>query len=289
MRLKSLIEGMHDRPMEFTDQIRFDYSNERANERKIQYEAILAKYQAPIEIAVQKFLEDYSAIFKAFKGMQDEVMVLTPGTRVSENTSNYYTLWMSNHQSWSAYPPRNRSFICGADVATSRPYGNVYWAIPLGNPTIGICPENDIWHSFLISKSVQMPTLMTFLAGLDLDAHNWNQFVQEAQNITPLSLMNNKMTANAGNYLGRAFGAPGLSIYKGLEIGLAPDGRPEDPFTHVKWHDYHLGQADHEVWFSNQTLFVDLVCKDRKKLTLINLIVDKYDRSHKLASMMFRA
>lgn len=93
--------------------------------------------------------------------------VLTPGTRVSQNTSNIYTILMSNIlPGWKDYPKRNRSFICTNDKSKANKYrSQTYLMLPCNNSRIAICPENDIWFSFEFVKSLDgwdIPNMMRF-------------------------------------------------------------------------------------------------------------------------------
>lgn len=75
----------------------------------------------------------------------------TQGTRSSRNTNNLYTLIIDNHPSWSKYPKRSKSFICGngQNYHHVSGYGDsVFIVIPENNTTIGACRGDDIWESF---------------------------------------------------------------------------------------------------------------------------------------------
>ena len=77
-----------------------------------------------------------------------DMNIITPGIRESTNTSNEYTMWMSNHPSWKAYPKRNKSFICSSTYSYAGEFGRTHWLIPLKDAVIGVCPEKDLWQSF---------------------------------------------------------------------------------------------------------------------------------------------
>lgn len=75
----------------------------------------------------------------------------TLNTRLSRNTSNYYTLWMDNHPQWSQYPKRSKSFICTNDKGYARGFGNdMKIVIPFDGVDIGVCSRHDLWSSFLM-------------------------------------------------------------------------------------------------------------------------------------------
>jgi len=62
---------------------------------------------------------------------------------------NYYTLLMDNLPNWKKYPKRSRSLICSRDINAAKGYGDAYVVFPYNNATFGVCPELDIWISFL--------------------------------------------------------------------------------------------------------------------------------------------
>lgn len=74
------------------------------------------------------------------------------GGRVSANTENYYTLFVDNDASWSAYPARSASMICTTHMSTasgySSGYGSPYLVLPELDPRVAVCPASDFWISF---------------------------------------------------------------------------------------------------------------------------------------------
>lgn len=69
--------------------------------------------------------------------------------RKSANTSNEFTTLTSELlPSWKKFPKRNQSFVCTTDYSTAENYGDIYVVLPLDNPDIAVCPEEDIWYSF---------------------------------------------------------------------------------------------------------------------------------------------
>lgn len=86
-----------------------------------------------------------------FKGMRanGDLYLTNPAKieRISRNTTNYYTMILSNLPSWKEYPKRNRSIICTNCTDKAKIYGNIYLVIPFDNANFGICPKKDIWDS----------------------------------------------------------------------------------------------------------------------------------------------
>jgi len=106
----------------------------------------------------------YSDVLKYYKSLDDPtsgfiyrgnrssdtLAVVDPktSTRTSQNTDNYYTLFIDNDPSWSKFPKRSKSLICTTDYSKSILYGNGYVMFPVNGSDIGICPKGDIWGSF---------------------------------------------------------------------------------------------------------------------------------------------
>lgn len=69
--------------------------------------------------------------------------------RRSKNTYNYYTIMFSEIlDSWKDYPKRNKGIICSNSLTISQNYGKIFIVIPFDNTKIGVCSQDDIWHSF---------------------------------------------------------------------------------------------------------------------------------------------
>lgn len=111
--------------------------------------------------------------------------------RNAANTLNYMNLWLSNHQQWSSYPPRNKSFICTTDEKQAEDYGEKYVVIPQDSAKIGVCPKHDLWYSFWQINSITNPSHMgmdafmaftnqlTHLAEMAGNPeHNWDLFTE---------------------------------------------------------------------------------------------------------------
>lgn len=97
-------------------------------------------------------LNRYKSGYKIWRGMREysRLFMVTPGKRISQNTSNLYTTLFSDIlPQWKDYPKRNSSFICSSSYLGSLGYGcEVYLVLPENNAKIGVCPMGDIWASF---------------------------------------------------------------------------------------------------------------------------------------------
>lgn len=107
--------------------------------------------------------------------------------RKAANTNNYLNLWMSNHNDWSAYPARTKSFICSTDEAYAEDYGTAYMMIPSDSSSIGVCPSHDLWYSFpninkIVSHSdmdkfMKLTRFLTsFVSSEESAEHDWDTF-----------------------------------------------------------------------------------------------------------------
>lgn len=89
-------------------------------------------------------------IYRGDKSQEEHLgMFITPGIRVSQNTSNIYTKLMSELlPSWRKYPRRDRCVVCANDISVAAHYGQVFSIFPQNGANIGLCSSSDIWDSF---------------------------------------------------------------------------------------------------------------------------------------------
>lgn len=80
-----------------------------------------------------------------------DILTLDPsvGARVSQNTTNYYTLLMDNSPYMRGWPKRRHSFVCSTSAKDAGNYGTTYAIFPCGNAKIAICPGMDLWETML--------------------------------------------------------------------------------------------------------------------------------------------
>lgn len=188
--------------------------------------------------------------------------------RTSANTSNFYTLIMSNSKPWKNYPPRNESFICSLDYDYAYEYGsNAYRVVPYDGTPIGICSEMDVWDSFK-----DFDAMSEFNEGIESLAEKFN-------------LNMNKMNSDY-KYLLKALDTIGENI---REKELYVEGQRGDmkkffreflkqkkslsEYTIKKlspnYNNFKLKKpetiepgSDVEVWFSGKAVFIDIDKED---------------------------
>ena len=120
---------------------------------------------------------EYNQAFEAYKQgriiyrgarQQEQIKaaIVTPGIRISKNTSNIYTRLVSDvFASWQDFPKRNRSTICSTNYMTAREYSHYFPFVifPQNNTKIGICSKSDIWYSFpFLNKITGINQLLDF-------------------------------------------------------------------------------------------------------------------------------
>lgn len=63
--------------------------------------------------------------------------------------SNWHNLMISNLDSWSSYPRRNKSMICAGRARAMEHFGEeLYVIIPFDTSKIGVCSAYDFWDGF---------------------------------------------------------------------------------------------------------------------------------------------
>lgn len=120
---------------------------------------------SPADVVEYLLYHDYSQAFEAWQNGNtiyrgdislkgNNIIGVTPGTRVSQNTSNIYTSLLSlTLQSWKEYPPRNHCVICTNRMSYASEYvdynnDSLFIVFPKNGTKIGISSEYDIWFSF---------------------------------------------------------------------------------------------------------------------------------------------
>ena len=152
------------------------------NKKSIQATALSSEARSKYEIPestsdIMEFLSrpEYSQAIRAYmnghriyRGMERYMYaaVVTPGIRVSKNTSNIYTRLLSDiFTSWQDFPKRNRSTICSTSYETAAMYSYDYPFVifPQNNTKIAICSRDDIWYSFpFLTKITNITQLSDF-------------------------------------------------------------------------------------------------------------------------------
>lgn len=100
--------------------------------------------------------------------------------RVSENTSNFYTLIFDNHPGRTRFPKRSQSLICSTDKSKADEYGKSLIVIPFDGTKIGIVNRTDMWDTPMtfLGNRRSLNNLNRIFSYLELDEFDWNSIVE---------------------------------------------------------------------------------------------------------------
>jgi len=104
-------------------------------------------------------------IYRGLRRSNSKFLYVRPSQveRQSKNTKNIYTALMDILPSWQGWPRRSRSVICSDSSEYASGYlgerekntystsklGALYIVLPKNGSKIGVCPDQDIWDSFV--------------------------------------------------------------------------------------------------------------------------------------------
>jgi hypothetical protein len=116
----------------------------------------------------------------------ETVGVLDPSAteRVSQNTSNHYTLFFDNHPERANWPKRSRSLICTTSRAAASGYArelSPYAIIPFDHTKIGAINSDDMWNTKLAIPNVRRNEVVEFnetWAALYPNLRTWDDWVR---------------------------------------------------------------------------------------------------------------
>jgi len=258
----------------------------RLDEIRGNHKSELASDEA-LQIARERFLTyfkryDTPAVYRGmFRSSPDSHVMLADPTlqgRASANTSNEYTILMSELPTWKAFPKRSHSFICTTSFETARTYGStragVYAVILPDSFKMGVCDGSDVWYSFpYIEKELGLYSdevgevvneMIGRIVGFDASGETtiydlqegfqkFQEFLQEGNNLESI----------------RGYQKNPLAKYLAQRINKnAPDGaafailsrlfNPTLNNFEIVSNIHNLGsiQEDTEVWTDSQCLFV---------------------------------
>lgn len=122
----------------------------------------------PLYRGERKYVTDEYAITDSSKGR-----------RVSENTSNFYTLILDNHPDRKQFPKRSASLICTTSERTARDYDDHPLRVIPGNTAkIGFVNQGDMWHTDIdiFGEFFKIENLNTRWRRLGMSENNWNDW-----------------------------------------------------------------------------------------------------------------
>jgi len=244
--------------------------------------------------ALQKLVNgEYSEAFQKalngiciYRGCHDkdpvighEYVVATPGLRKSQNTTNEYTMLMSDIlPAWKEYPKRNRSFICTNSIDRVDDYvrnlEDAFLVLPKNGAKIGVCPEKDLWFSFEnggIFKLNQFNQALNNLGdyvysnlGKNYDMGTPKGLTKILQSVSLFDAMNeasiyqymNNLIDKCLNNFFSNDDPSVISMYQCVEKCLDPtlNGFQLMSTSDMSWESYN----NEEVWTDSKCLFIQL-------------------------------
>jgi hypothetical protein len=198
---------------------------------------------------------------------------MTFGQRRSKNTDNYYTLIIDHDHGWATFPPRSSSVIASTEIATAGGYGTTYVLLPEGDPTIGVCSDNDLWNSFgelrHLDQYMDLSDLNRVLKTAFSQLLDINRFdpVDHNDLVHKLSLLDQWIEDNPQlvDQLQTGWRGQLKPIYEMIKIMphmpmLARLRDLLDPWANGFWSDplsdLNLPSTDKEVWFTAPTWMI---------------------------------
>lgn len=115
---------------------------------------ILEKIKTECSDAYNAYMNDRTVIYRGCSQVQ-KYLEANPqnGQRKSANTTNYYTVALSQLPAFKDYPPRDRSLICSTSKSYAeefvRQYSGVYAVFPVNGTKIGMINDGDMWDTYL--------------------------------------------------------------------------------------------------------------------------------------------
>lgn len=192
--------------------------------------------------------------------LSDFTVVDTSKTqRVSENTSNFYTLILDNNPQCKDFPKRGRSFIGSTDDTKASQYGICFIMIPTDGAKIGVVNKKDIWDAKvkLFNKSHYIEDLNRFFESLGLRDTDINSFYKfDAALKSGDSYSVNKFYENARNYFSFTYLANNKAHLKFLESVYEAYSPRNTGFTWYYTSDMPRDMSDSEVWVSGEIVTI---------------------------------
>lgn len=244
--------------------------------------------------ALQKLVNsEYSEAFQnalngicIYRGCHDEdpvigheYVVATPGLRRSQNTTNEYTMLMSDIlPAWKEYPKRNRSFICTNSIDRVDDYvrnlEDGFLVLPKNGARIGVCSEHDLWYSFKNGGIFQLNYFNKAMNNIgdyvysnlekEYDIGTPKGLTEILQSVSLFEVMNehriyahiNSMIDKCSDEFFSDEDPSNVSMYQCVEKCLDPtlNGFQLMTTSDMSWDSY----SNEEVWTDSKCLFIQL-------------------------------
>jgi hypothetical protein len=145
------------------------YKSSVAATGPVDNEKVLKMLNSDYSDAWLAFTENDHALYRGMK-MNNEVAIIaqpSTGERRSENTFNFYTLFIDENKYWEGFPKRSKSLICSTNIERAREYSrkassSLCVVFPKNGSLIGIVPAEDIWDVGVPFLNTQLETIQEF-------------------------------------------------------------------------------------------------------------------------------
>jgi len=176
--------------------------------------------------------------------------------RIAPHSSyNYHNLVISNLDSWSEYPKRNKSLVgatyqrASGHLGTNHDY--LYLVIPYDNTKVGVCMVEDFWESFgKINDDINrwiFNIIRIVIKNIDIDKDglnsNWNQLKYV---LTKLNVPD-EVKEYFSNYNNE------LTLLDNIDIELEPS---RQGFKLVYPKDIYGKLVNNEVWMEDNCILI---------------------------------
>lgn len=134
-------------------------------------------------------------------------------TRVSQNTSNHYTLILDNIPSMKRYPKRSKSFIATTSYRDAcmytddfDPYSLPHVLVPYNGVRIGSTDSNDMWgtHVEIGDEIMDLESFNDLMLKLKIKSNSWNNMLASAAELAE-KIKENGVPKNLEDYFDRMF------------------------------------------------------------------------------------
>ena len=193
--------------------------------------------------AIQAYREGRIIYRGARRQNHIKAAIVTPGIRISQNTSNIYTRLVSDvFLSWQDFPKRNRSTICSTSYVKAEEYAYYYPHVifPQNGTKIGICSQSDFWDSFPFMNEITNINQMSAFNGAISEIF---------ENVLALDFRDTNKLFNQGN------AADIKQIFYNIEKACLENmNNPDEPIKYIKSldrlkTDYKTSNKLLSIWY----------------------------------------
>lgn len=171
------------------------------------------------------------------------------------NWGNYHNLMISNLESWSDYPRRNKSLICaGHSRARNHDGFQLYLVIPYDKTKIGVCKNSEFWDAFKIRELLpkwcsDIINVIQGVNGISLDDEKWESILPYLDKMYDVKKLMSHSFLNWSWYDDRK------TLLENLNNYLSPDNN-DFKLLYMKDLPPLLNKTGNECWFEDECLMI---------------------------------